>query len=250
MTSSILRIMRTTCVASMSCCCLPMSVSNTFCSFMSLVPAWLQSMPRYDRPLDTWSALTDATVSIGCSPEFSASAHGVCSSASANARIAYCSMVPTWSAASDTLSEHAISDAPPPYTIRLSRIRLRTTQIASCSERFASSRTIRLPPRQKTVTAREFGQPSITIIRSFVVPNASSCTWPAEPSLSAVSSAKRGTMRASVAMAISSSSTPPTHRMAGSSFCISKWFASSSKPHWQMTRLAPASFTCRIICVK
>mmetsp|Transcript_2182 Transcript_2182/g.6499 ORF Transcript_2182/g.6499 Transcript_2182/m.6499 type:complete len:208 (-) Transcript_2182:906-1529(-) len=160
------------------------------------------------------------------------------------------SMVRTWSAASDTLSEHAISDAPPPYTIRLSRIRLRTTQIASCSERFASSRTIRLPPRQKTVTAREFGQPSITIIRSFVVPNASSCTWPAEPSLSAVSSAKRGTMRASVAMAISSSSTPPTHRMAGSSFCINKWFASSSKPHWQMTRLAPASFTCRIICVK
>eukprot|EP00962_Isochrysis_galbana_P018199 scaffold5240_cov116-Isochrysis_galbana.AAC.7 len=45
-TSSIFRIMRTTWVASMNCCRLPMSVSNTFCSFMSYVPLRLQSMPR------------------------------------------------------------------------------------------------------------------------------------------------------------------------------------------------------------
>ena len=38
-----------------------------------------------------------------------------------------------------TLIEHAISAAPPPYTILLERTRFRTTQIASCSERFASS---------------------------------------------------------------------------------------------------------------
>lgn len=36
---------------------------------------------------------------------------------------------------------------------------------------------------------------------------------------------------------------PPTHRTAGRSFCMSKWFASSSKPHWQMTRFAPVSLT-------
>lgn len=40
---------------------------------------------------------------------------------------------------------------------------------------------------------------------------------------------------------------PPTHRTAGSSFCRSKWFASSSKPHWQITRFAPVSFTRLII---
>ena len=46
MTSSILRIMRTTCVASSICCCLPMRVSKTFCSFISRVPLLMQSMPR------------------------------------------------------------------------------------------------------------------------------------------------------------------------------------------------------------
>ena len=35
-----------TCVARNNCCFLPMRVSNTFCSRMSLVPTLLQSMPR------------------------------------------------------------------------------------------------------------------------------------------------------------------------------------------------------------
>ena len=38
MTSSILRIILTSCVASKNCCCLPISVSNPFCFFMSIVP--------------------------------------------------------------------------------------------------------------------------------------------------------------------------------------------------------------------
>jgi hypothetical protein len=42
---------------------------------------------------------------------------------------------------------------------------------------------------------------------------------------------------------LTSISGPPTHRTAGSSFCINKWFASSSKPHWQITKLAPVSLT-------
>ena len=42
MTSSILRIIFTTCVASNSCCCFPISVSNMPCSFMSHVPACFQ----------------------------------------------------------------------------------------------------------------------------------------------------------------------------------------------------------------
>lgn len=53
----------------------------------------------------------------------------------------------------------------------------------------------------------------------------------------------RGTMRPPVAIAMSSISGPPTHRTAGRSFFSNKWFASSSNPHWQMTRLAPVSLT-------
>ena len=43
---------------------------------------------------------------------------------------------------------------------------------------------------------------------------------------------------------LTSISGPPTHLTAGSLFCNNKWFASSSKPHWQMTRLAPVSLIC------
>lgn len=46
MTSSIFRIILHTCVARTSCCFLPISVSNTPCSLMSLVPTPLQSTPR------------------------------------------------------------------------------------------------------------------------------------------------------------------------------------------------------------
>lgn len=66
-------------------------------------------------------------------------------------------------------------------------------------------------------------------------------TTPALPSFSGVSSENLGTMRAPVAIASNSISTPPTHLTAGSSFTNSKWFASSSNPHWHITRLAPES---------
>ena len=46
MTSSILRIILTTWVASNICCCFPIKVSNTFCSRMSFVPTSLQSIPH------------------------------------------------------------------------------------------------------------------------------------------------------------------------------------------------------------
>ena len=215
-----------------------------------------------------------------------------------------------------TAREQEISAEPPPYTMALSRTRLRATQRASCRLRLTSSRIILLPPRTKMVTARLLGQFSITSMRSFVVPNASSRTtpalhamsfvtqlagyrtgsayalycghaamrlprhfkvdstegpmlsyvalvsqpvysqgtmyssssrrWPAGdvghaclPSLSGASSEKRGTMRAPVAMASSSSSTPPTQRTAGKSLAISKWLASSSKPlHLTLARKA------------
>ena len=51
-------------------------------------------------------------------------------------------------------------------------------------------------------------------------------------------------------MANNSNSTPPTHRIAGKSACINKWFASSSKPHWQTTKVAPESLHCCTISVK
>lgn len=121
------------------------------------------------------------------------------------------------------------------------------------------------------MTAFELAQSSMTSILSRVVPNEISLTTPAFPSLAAVRSSNRGTMRPLVAIAMSyrdrgrttsadayrfetgpreartSISGPPTHRTAGKSFCIKRWFASSSKPHWQMTRLAPVSLTCLIM---
>ena len=71
--------------------------------------------------------------------------------------------------------------------------------------------TILVPPLRKIVTAFEFLHFSITSIRSLVVPNVISRTIPALPSLSAVSSWKRGTIRPPVAIAMSSISGPPTH---------------------------------------
>mmetsp|Transcript_13890 Transcript_13890/g.43563 ORF Transcript_13890/g.43563 Transcript_13890/m.43563 type:complete len:251 (+) Transcript_13890:110-862(+) len=250
MQSSILRIILTTCVASRICCCLPTSVSNTPCSVMSLVPSSLASTPRYGLPSTAWRVLTAVSVLMGCRPLFSASASGTASSASAKARMAYCSTPGTCFAASSTASEHAISAEPPPYTIRLLRMRLRATHSASCSERLVSSMIILLPPRTKMVTALELEHSSMYSMRSLVVPNITSRTTPALPSLSAVSSWNRGTMRPPVAMAISSSSTPPTQRTAGSLLCISRWLASSSNPHWQMMRLAPESLQRCTMLVK
>lgn len=45
-TSSIFKIIRTSCVARRICCFFPINVSNTRCFFMSIVPFCRQSMPR------------------------------------------------------------------------------------------------------------------------------------------------------------------------------------------------------------
>lgn len=42
---------------------------------------------------------------------------------------------------------------------------------------------------------------------------------------------------------ITSISGPPTHLTAGSSLFKRRWLASSSNPHWQIARVAPASLT-------
>lgn len=123
-----------------------------------LFPVCMQSTPRREFFSFTCRDFTEASVSMGLNPEFSASASGTASNASAKARMAYCSIpglyvhrqperqtqirvnLPhTFTAASSTASEQAISAAPPPYTTRLSRTRLRTTQSASWSDLFASS---------------------------------------------------------------------------------------------------------------
>mmetsp|Transcript_54354 Transcript_54354/g.123918 ORF Transcript_54354/g.123918 Transcript_54354/m.123918 type:complete len:252 (-) Transcript_54354:863-1618(-) len=249
-TSSILRIIFTTCVARRSCCCFPIKVSNTSCSFMSLVPLLLQSIPRWGLFSVTWRDLTAESWVMGDMPLFSARAIGMSSSASAKARRAYCSVPVTWSASLAMALEQAISAAPPPYTMRFDLMRFRTTHMASCSDRFASSTIMEFPPRTRTVTADELAQSSMTSMRSLRVPNATSRTVPALPSLSWESSLNLGTILPPVAMAMSSSSTPPTHRTAGRSFCSRRWFASSSKPHWQITRLAPESLHCLTISLK
>lgn len=97
-----------------------------------LLPVCMQSTPSREFCSLTCRDLIDASVSIGLKPEFSANAIGTESSASAKARMAYCSnpglcgwgvsrgMVvgrggsETFTAASSTAKEQAISAAPPP----------------------------------------------------------------------------------------------------------------------------------------
>ena len=252
MTSSIFRIILQTWVASQSCCFFPMRVSNTFwrSSDMSLVPAPMQSMPRNGFPSLSCLALTSVTASIGASPEFSASDSGTTSSASANARRPHCSMPATVSATPWMASEQAISAAPPPYTTRLSRTRFLATHSASCRLRLVSSTIILLPPRTKILTAFVFWHPSTTSCVSCVVPNPTSRTVFANPSFSGVNSSNLGTILAPVANASSSISTPPTQRTAGSPWCISRWLASSSNPHWQIISPAPDALHCSTISLK
>lgn len=97
-----------------------------------MLPVCMQSTPNLEFFSLTCRDLIDARVSMGLRPEFSASAMGTASRASAKARIAYCSSpglyrslsVGWWrrldrevhalSEASSTAREHAISAAPPP----------------------------------------------------------------------------------------------------------------------------------------
>mmetsp|Transcript_81565 Transcript_81565/g.243191 ORF Transcript_81565/g.243191 Transcript_81565/m.243191 type:complete len:228 (-) Transcript_81565:894-1577(-) len=213
---------------------------------MSVLPICMQSTPCQGCAVACCLALTSAIAPMALRPLFSARAMGMVSRAAANARMLYWSIVCSVSAAACTAREADISLAPPPGTTRASRMRFRTQQFASWRHRFASSTTIWFPPRTRTVTALEFRQSSITSIWSFVVPKVISRTTPADPSFSAFSSSKRGTILPPVAMAMSSSSTPPTHLTAGSFCWYSRWLASSSKPHWQMTKFAPASLMCLI----
>merc|ERR1719175_596940 len=245
--SSILRIILTSWVASWIWDFLLWRVSITLCSFMSQVPISMQFTPRAGLLSDTCLLLMSVRVRIGSRPQFSARASGTDSRASANARKAYCSIVLMLSASLETAIAQEISAAPPPYTTRLSLTRFLTTQSASCIDLFASSTIILVPPRRKMVTALELAHSSITSILSFVVPKLISRTLPAVPSLSELNSENLGTILPPVAMAISSISGPPTHRTAGRSRCRSRWFASSSKPHWQIARLAPAAFTSSTI---
>jgi hypothetical protein len=81
---------------------------------LPLLPVCIQSTPNLEFFSFTCLDLIAAKVSIGESPEFSANAIGIASSASAKARIAYCSSPGLLTAASSTASEQAISAAPPP----------------------------------------------------------------------------------------------------------------------------------------
>ena len=86
MMSSTFKIILHTCVARNICCFLLLSVSKTFCSFMSLVPTSLQSMPRWGLPSLSCRALTSVKLWMGSRPEFSARARGTLSSASAGSK--------------------------------------------------------------------------------------------------------------------------------------------------------------------
>mmetsp|Transcript_26200 Transcript_26200/g.63682 ORF Transcript_26200/g.63682 Transcript_26200/m.63682 type:complete len:449 (-) Transcript_26200:275-1621(-) len=250
MVASIFKIILHSCVASLICCSLPTSVSNTRCSRMSLVPASRQSTPRRGFFSASWRERSAASVSMALRPLFSASAAGTASSASANARTPCCATPAMRSAAALTASAHEMSALPPPYTIVSSRTKLRTTHSASCTARRASATTILFEPRTSSVTARVFLHCSSTSMRRLVVPSGTSCMRPQWPRRSGRVSSKRATICAPVAIAISSISPPPTQRTAGSSCCSSRWFASSSKPHWHSTTLAPPAFTSATIFSK
>ena len=63
---------------------------------LPLLPLCMQSTPSLEFFSFTCLDLMDARVSMGLNPEFSAKAIGTESSASANARIAYCSRPGLW----------------------------------------------------------------------------------------------------------------------------------------------------------
>ena len=63
---------------------------------LPLVPLNKASTPRRGFCSVTWRALMPVSVSMGAKPEFSARVNGTASRASANARMAYCSMLDTW----------------------------------------------------------------------------------------------------------------------------------------------------------
>mmetsp|Transcript_34221 Transcript_34221/g.78029 ORF Transcript_34221/g.78029 Transcript_34221/m.78029 type:complete len:223 (+) Transcript_34221:197-865(+) len=222
MTSSIFKIILTTCVANRNWFTLDAQASYTFCSHMSVIPVSMQSTPCQGFFFSCCKAFVFAISPIELRPLFSASDIGMTSKADANARILYCSRVSSLSAASTTAKDAATSLAPPPGTTRGSRMRFLTQQFASCKHLFASSTAIWFPPRTRTVTALQLAQSSITSICSFEVPNVSSRTHPATPSFCAESSSNLGTMRPPVAIAMSSSSTPPTHLTAGNLFRYSR----------------------------
>ena len=72
-------------------------VMNWIIMKVPLVPVFMQSMPSREFFSTIWRDLMSANVWIGGWPLFSASAIGIDSSASANALIAYCSNVATYS---------------------------------------------------------------------------------------------------------------------------------------------------------
>lgn len=103
------------------------------------VPRFRQSTPNVGLFSANCAALILAKAFTGERPEFSASAIGTASSASANARKAYCSKVLILLAFSAQARAQEISGAPPPYKIFSFLITLRTVHNASWIARFASS---------------------------------------------------------------------------------------------------------------
>ena len=91
----------------------------------------MQLTPKYGLFSFACWAFKLATYSIPEYPEFSAKQTGICSNASANALIAYCSVEEIVSAQALSTKEFEISEAPPPYTILGSLIIFLTTHKAS-----------------------------------------------------------------------------------------------------------------------
>lgn len=87
-------------------CCANVSIdllANQIVKHIPLLPVNMQSTPNREFFSLTWRDLIAASVSIGLRPEFSANAKGTASSASAKARIAYCSMPGLWNPKSQLL---------------------------------------------------------------------------------------------------------------------------------------------------
>ncbi len=164
MTSSILRIILTTWVASCNCPFFDNNVSKTLCYFMLVTPFPIQSTPWNGSFFSVWSDLAVDRDLRAFIPAFSARAIGICYKASANALMAYCSVESILSAYLWTAKLAAISADPPPYTILLHLIKVETTQRASWIDLWAYWTIIFEPPLTKMVTALELAHSSITSI--------------------------------------------------------------------------------------
>ena len=158
-TSSMRRTMQAASVADFMICSFTATGSTTSIADMSETIVLRASIPTDFFPSE-WLWRSDASVSMGSIPAFSAIVRGMVSSDSAYFLMASCSRPSNVSAHVLSCAAMYASAEPPPATMAGRSITSRTTMRASCIDRSTSSTTRCEPPLIRIVTDCGFWQPS------------------------------------------------------------------------------------------